>query len=358
MQNFRIEQITFTRFIAAMAIVIFHFGNEVIPFNLEPLRTIILSADVGVSYFFILSGFIMIVVYFKRENILPIAYYQSRFARIYPVYFLAIILCHLAILLKLLSFDLSGLILNIFMVQAWIPGKALTVNSPAWSLSVEVLFYSLFPFLLLVYKKISLGLSLTIGLFLFLISQVITNWLVSSTFYQGYPSPSHDAIFYYPLMHLNEFITGNITGLFFIRYFEGRFRKNGALIFLVGIIMLVVLYMSLGLEKHNGLLAIVFVPLIILISTDNGILSVLFSQPLFIFLGEISYGIYILQVPIFFLSKKLLALLGVTGPIRVFYFYVLILITAASLIYIFIEKPLRKWINGFQLLSPNSSQTH
>jgi peptidoglycan/LPS O-acetylase OafA/YrhL len=86
----RIEQLTFTRFIAAVSIVIFHFGSGRFPLNILYPQFIFKQANVSVSYFFILSGFVMIVAYHKNSNIDFIAYMKNRFARIYPVYFIAI----------------------------------------------------------------------------------------------------------------------------------------------------------------------------------------------------------------------------------------------------------------------------
>ena len=57
----RIEQLTFTRFLAATSIVIFHYGVKCYPFNNNEIAFIFKSADVGVSYFFILSGFVMLL---------------------------------------------------------------------------------------------------------------------------------------------------------------------------------------------------------------------------------------------------------------------------------------------------------
>src|SRR6266481_3833483 len=88
----KIEQITFTRFLAAIAIVIFHFGRGIFPFNSEMISFLFAKAGVGVSYFFILSGFVMIIAYGKKSKISPLAYYKNRFARIYPVYLIAILL--------------------------------------------------------------------------------------------------------------------------------------------------------------------------------------------------------------------------------------------------------------------------
>lgn len=87
----RIEQLTFTRFIAAISIVIFHYGKESILFNNNLVGYVFKQANVGVSYFFILSGFVMIIAYHNKSEINFIEYFKNRFARIYPVYLLAIL---------------------------------------------------------------------------------------------------------------------------------------------------------------------------------------------------------------------------------------------------------------------------
>ena len=53
--NMRIEQLTFTRFIAALTIIIFHFARQVPPFDSAFLSDVVLKLSVGVSYFYLLS---------------------------------------------------------------------------------------------------------------------------------------------------------------------------------------------------------------------------------------------------------------------------------------------------------------
>jgi peptidoglycan/LPS O-acetylase OafA/YrhL len=87
----RLDQLTFTRFIAAISIVVFHYGRNVFPFDMDGIKFLFRQANVGVSYFFILSGFIMVIAYGNRGKIEYVDYLKRRFARIYPVYFLAIL---------------------------------------------------------------------------------------------------------------------------------------------------------------------------------------------------------------------------------------------------------------------------
>ena len=88
----RIEQLTFTRFIAVIAVVFFHFGRTVFPFNIPALSFICSSAFVGVSYLYILSGFVMVIAYQQKsaDKIVLKPFFISRFARVYPVYLLGL----------------------------------------------------------------------------------------------------------------------------------------------------------------------------------------------------------------------------------------------------------------------------
>ena len=149
----RVEQLTFTRFIAAISIVIFHYAKDVPPFNFDVISFLFNQANLGVSYFFILSGFVMIIAYGQKKNISFLSYMQKRFARIYPVTFLA---AFLLLCLKSIEFfvfpeksdlRITDFFLSISLQQAWIPSKAMSFNTPAWSITVEWFFYLCFPFL-------------------------------------------------------------------------------------------------------------------------------------------------------------------------------------------------------------------
>ncbi|GAB3712001.1 acyltransferase family protein [Flavobacterium koreense] len=143
----RIEQLTFTRFVAAFAIIIYHFGSNVMPFNISFISPLVSQFSASVSYFFMLSGFIMIVSYWNKGTINWADYMKNRMARIYPVYFLALFIALFTAILKL-DVNLFDVLYNLLMIQTWIPERALTGNPPGWSISVEFFFYFIFPFLL------------------------------------------------------------------------------------------------------------------------------------------------------------------------------------------------------------------
>ncbi|WP_083477135.1 acyltransferase family protein [Lacinutrix algicola] len=346
----RIEQLTFTRFVAALLIVVFHFGSGDSYFNSEYIQFLFKQANVGVSYFFILSGFVMIIAYHKKNKINFIDYMISRFARIYPMYLIAILLL---LVLSIISNKVNYLdvFLNIFMVQAWIPGKALAFNIPAWSLSVELFFYLLFPFLFnRFYSKISYN-KLIIPILLFwLISQLLFHYFNYQTTFTSFFYNTYDLNFH-PIFHLNEFLIGNLAGLYFVK--KGNKTKNYDF-HIIGLVTLVLIALKfpIGLNFHNGFLAILFVPIIILLSLNNGFLTKLFNKKGFIFLGEISYGLYILQFIVWvyvsdYRLEKYFGLDKAEDFLFCFFLRLLILIGLSVISYLYVEKPIRDKIKYY-----------
>ena len=339
---------TFTRFIAAISIVVFHYGRNVFPFDMDGIKFLFRQANVGVSYFFILSGFIMVIAYGNRGKIEYVDYLKRRFARIYPVYFLAIAALFTYLYIFNRPIDYLGLFLNITMIQSWFPGYALSFNSPGWSLAVELFFYLSFPLLFnrfyktYALKKTALGIVI-----IFIISQALLHIFLNSEFYEGYPSKSHDFIYYFPVMHFSEFLIGNLTGLIFIK---GIKEKNYDWA-IVGLIVLfgMLLKFNPNVNLHNGMLAIVLVPLIILISSNNGGLTNFFSGKVFVFLGEISYGIYILQKPVYVWVSGIMSYLKIESSTLVFYISLVTLIICSAISYTYIEVPIRNKINKIRI---------
>ena len=113
------------------------------------------AGDVGVSFFFVLSGFVLT---WSTPTARAIPFYRRRFARIYPLHFVT------ALLALVLAFtlapgtkpDLAQLIANLSLVQSWVPSVSFyqSVNPVSWSLSCEAFFYILFPLLFVLLRRI------------------------------------------------------------------------------------------------------------------------------------------------------------------------------------------------------------
>jgi peptidoglycan/LPS O-acetylase OafA/YrhL len=129
-----------------------------------------LSAVFG---FFLISGFSVAHSYAKR----PSGYYVRRFLRIYPLYFVAVVFAHsLTVLLGnrvvLANWVIQATgwktsVANIVMLQGF-AATAITYNLPLWSLSFEVCYYLVLPFLFRTKPLVALGfVAVSMTLFLF-----------------------------------------------------------------------------------------------------------------------------------------------------------------------------------------------
>ncbi|MGY0234841.1 acyltransferase family protein [Longispora urticae] len=101
----------------------------------------------GVSFFFVLSGFVL--AWSARERDRPLAFWHRRFARVYPLHAATAVL---ALLLGWLLLPGSlpsrgALAANALLVHPWNTaiGYSQSVNPVSWSLACEALFYALFP---------------------------------------------------------------------------------------------------------------------------------------------------------------------------------------------------------------------
>lgn len=340
----KISQITFTRFLAAMAIVISHFNKDLFLYKINYISDIFLHANVGVSYFFILSGFIMIVAYHRKDKIEYFDYYRNRFARIYPLYVLGLLLY---VITRYSNFSFYKGFLYLFGLQSWIPGEAMILNFPGWSISVEFLFYLLFPWLYnYLYSKGNKSIWI-ITVIIWIITQVFCNLYSASSYYQGPHTESHELLYYFPLMHINEFLAGNLAGLYFVKN-SGQKNYDVPVVIIFGLLLLSLIF--LPLFYHNGLMAILFIPLIILISRNNGVLTKIFSLKPLQYLGEASYAVYITHIPVLYILRELLKQGNYNFSIDiVFGIYIVVLVITCILFYQFIEKPLRDYLKSLRL---------
>jgi peptidoglycan/LPS O-acetylase OafA/YrhL len=344
------NQLTFTRFIAATAIVIYHAYSGIWPFHTPYIHQFFDRSNLAVSYFFILSGFVMIIAY-GAKNVTKIKsgdYYLNRFARIYPVYFIALVLTFIFQFSKR-AFPVIPFFSQLFVLQAWFPGLSLKLNAPGWSISVEALFYLSFPLLFNFYRKYSFKLVLTTVLLLWLTTQILLCYLLQCGFYHGFPSKSHDFLFYFPLMHINEFTIGNVAGLFYLRLRNKQRNLDFAVIFIVAIMVICFSLVPRASFLHDGLAGIIFVPLILLLALNNGKISSVFSNKYLLILGEASYTMYILQSPIRTFSFALFKKMHVFNNNIQFYVFFVILVSVSICCYFFVEIPAKNWIKGFKL---------
>ncbi len=359
----QINQITFTRFVAALTVVFFHYGSHAFPATLSWLTGSVTAGPIAVNYFYVLSGFIMAIAYYQPNSTTPLnkrRYWVARIARIYPVYLVALLLMVAASSAQLAEKPLA-LPLQLTMLQAWIPGYPMTLNNPGWSLSVEAFFYLCFPFLLAIIHRSGLRYLTIFAILLWLATQFVLLVSINSPEYSA-KSPLHDFVYYHPLMHINAFITGLLCGVAFKN--KADTLKSPSPLWLISSSLLVILLLELrpaienALGIHvaytNGLIAPAFLWFIWLLAASKGRIASVLSHPALILLGEASFSLYILQKPVFGLYNRILEPRLNFGDVADFYSALLLLIIISIASYKLLETPARTLIN--KKFAPRTTQ--
>jgi peptidoglycan/LPS O-acetylase OafA/YrhL len=158
-----IPQIDGLRFIAILMVLVDHVSNEghrlispggfFIAMGERPL------GSRGVDLFFTLSGFVLALPYARHylDHGAPVdigAYFRRRLTRLEPP-FLVAMFGRLILFLSITSFSISVVAVHflagLFYLHSVIYGVASMVNSPSWSLEIEVQFYLVAPLLALLF---------------------------------------------------------------------------------------------------------------------------------------------------------------------------------------------------------------
>jgi len=341
----KLDQLTITRFVAALSVVLFHGGRRLDFVRHFPMLA---AGPTAVGYFFVLSGFVMALVYYRPGVPFNFRNYSlARFSRIYPVYILSFALTCLHYLDILSRIKPPKIWANVFLYQAWIPDYALSFNIAAWSLSVEVFFYLLLPVLLFwtMRRTAKEVIWSSVGFWIF--SQLVHSFLMTHL-----PHGTANFLAYFPLFHLNSFLLGLAGGIWYLTYskqltISQTMNRIGLAAALGMVLLLLSLRAYMPRFPHTfsldvGLLAPLFLMIILTLALDTSILSRWLSHPGLVLLGDASYALYILHVPIRMLFEDFLKLTGSEMAFgMMFAIYLPLQIVLCIIVFKYIERPTR-----------------
>ncbi len=165
---------------------------------------------------------------------------------------------------------ISNVLLSITWLQWFIPRYALSFNAPSWTISSEILFYTLFPLLLRIFinnsfRKIGLiVLSIYIFSQSFILLQVFSNLDFIQIMNQKF---WHDFIYYFPFFHISDFLIGMLCARAYIESTETSkiWYEWYFLIFFFWLILTLILGHK-NIMIHNGFLAPLFACIIFLLA--------------------------------------------------------------------------------------------
>jgi peptidoglycan/LPS O-acetylase OafA/YrhL len=352
----QLPALTGIRCFAALNLVFFHFSD---PHSFGPLSPIVNGGYISVSFFLLLSGFILTYNYADRAQrgaLTARSFWTARFSRLYPVYAFSLVLSIGMLAQEVqahtrLDFGL-GLILTPLLLQGWHPVVSTFWNTPAWTMSTEAFFYLLFPWLITRRRPRQIRTILVILLAVWLSS------LVLPALYMHF-NPDGDlhpdrysvgiwmrALKFMPLQHLPSFLFGMALG-----FLNEKIRPESRKRLAIGLLAFVALYLLLCVGDrlpyvmmHDGLLMPLFAGVILCLAGQNPIARFFGLLP-FIAIGEASYCLYLLHFNLWtllhdshFMEKSGLI---VFDP----WISYLLLIVAALLTKKLIERPGRNWIS-------------
>lgn len=338
-----------------MLLVLYYHGTTGVYSNFinDPLLVALFrSAPTGVGYFYVLSGFVMALVYFRPGQKFDVwGYWRARFIRIYPLYLISFLLICYYYLDALIQIKPQKILANIFVLQAWFPAWSQSFNYASWSMTVEFFFYAIFPFLVMWAYLQSTRKLVWMALVFWAFSQVVHHSLWTVYY------PEHaNFIVYFPAFHLNSFILGVVGGIWYLR--EGQSQPVNPwvvrILFAVSLGIVAVYtvvstvyfpFLPHNLQPMAGLLAPFLTLVIVALALDTSPLSRFLARPSLVNLGEITYAVYILHVPVAWLYERALEHLSVANPRFLFDVTFLPMIIVIGLVaHFYVDAPLRKWL--------------
>jgi peptidoglycan/LPS O-acetylase OafA/YrhL len=355
-----IPSLTVLRIFAALLVVFSHqfvYWNWTGEFFRDRVVPVLSRGDVGVKIFFILSGFILTHSYAHQDKVDKHDFFLARFARIYPMYLFGLFLAlpmlvliqvpeHVARYGTSLGLGIAGIkcICVLLLLQSWIPPATDHWNGVSWSLSTEAFFYSVFPWVMPWMRKLgNRALWSIIGLGIVL--ETVRTMSISAT------TTHQQAVIlsFFPILRLTDFLTGIAICLLHRRgrVLSGHWVPVGLALLVLGAEIAPRSFLGYGL-LHIG-----SGTLVASLASSRWSARSLVSRT-GVLLGQASYTTYLIHQPLGFILS---AGLGKFAHAKVPYpVYLVVLLGASCLLYVFVETPCRRWIRArYSLREPSSS---
>ena len=379
-----LSALTSLRFIAAFAVLLLHYRELLGPMPAWLMRGVV-GGQYGVTFFFILSGFILTYRYhgWFARGVTDARFWRFqrfRLARIYPIYVFGLLLdtpWHL--LERAQAGQLAAVgatywaswLINLAGLQAWVPAVpfAMFWNTPAWSVAAEFFFYASFPFLcgyltrhvrtaralILMFMAVVLG-----GVLLY---AGVIYWM--NYVQRAGAQTQYIVLVYNPLLRYSEFFAGCLAGQFFVRHLVGRARwgetdaRGRRMRDAIVVACLAAVCLRIWMPDYTGpsqwqwlldvsikyaIFIVPFTALVLAVASGPTCLSWLLDRAWMVLLGEASYSLYIIHWPVTTFLR--MDYLGQLATPAVHALFLAGTVVAAVGCYKFIEIPWRRRLRG------------
>lgn len=336
-----IKPLTSLRFFFAFFVFLSHltmnFGSKKIDWI---QRNFFYEGFLGVSFFFILSGFVLTystskyISHDKTYNLDIRKFYLTRIFRIYPLHILTLI-----ITVAIYSdFKFSSFIAAFFLVHSFIPDFAyyFGYDSPSWSISDEMFFYSVFPFLVPIFIRKTKVVLITVVL-LSVILIIIKPFIPLN--YQKF-------IYYInPLSRLLDFYLGIMLYFAYNKIKSHINIRLGNILEWTSLSLFILFFLGhFWIDKAFRYSIFYWIPMcyiILAFSFQKGWLSKILKHKILVYLGEISFAFYLVHLIVRSLYLRF------NLPINIYitpFLWLLLSLLLSAILFEFFEKPVNRFL--------------
>lgn len=347
------------RAIAAISVVIGHvfqdtFGN----WGISGLHLPIFKG--GVTLFFVISGFLITYLLLqekKKINDVKIgAFYMRRILRIWPIYYLYILVC-----IAVLAF--MGLSDTILTEKLWwylffaanipfLSATGIPMIVHFWSIGVEEQFYLFWPWLAKFSKRYLIPIICVVGIVWF--SMKLGSWVAftnKSLIYKFFNVTK----FHCMMLGALGAVLYDKKNKYYIKIFSNK----------IGQIIVWLLFLLSGVWGdyvpaiiREEVIAVMSLFLITGQACSSSFINL--ENKACDYVGKISYGIYVIHPLLIFVSSYAYRMLEITLPtwlqaIGIYTYVILATILVANLSYHYVEKPFLKLKNRFAIVKSQNS---
>ena len=340
----KFNQIDSLRFLAVLAVLFVHWD-----WAGKRNADMFLTGARGVDLFFVISGFLIALglIKVKQEGEKPgvslYKFYIRRFLRIFPAYYLMLLLVwflnHKKVADGIWWYLLYASNFYSIKIQDW--GGLIHL----WSLSIEEQFYLVWPFVILFVPRRFLLPSIALSVALSLLTKI----------YWAYTGASFWVQFMHPVAALDALAIGGL--LAYIYFFHQAALKSFLCNFFVSAVFIFQLLLCMGLKFTSdyhfiydiGIRTSFSIFCFWLIGRSvfgfTGITGKILDNKIFQYVGKISYGLYLYH---FFVPGMLMGLKYPEECNLRFVLYLLVTIAISALSWRYFEKPILKYKEKFE----------
>lgn len=371
----RLSALTSLRFFAAAMIVIVHSRGA---FGISPTWGGNFDFVQAVSFFFVLSGFILTYVHPDLSGSSVRSFLRARFARLWPAH-VATLLIFLALFPEALPERPSGTSFAIYaanlgLIHAWIPlsHSYFSGNDVSWSISTECFFALIFPLLLArSWRGWVRTLLISGGLAVFAIvlaDYLHTHIAIADDFGPSGGVTTLGLVYINPIARLFEFAVGMATAALW-RVISPRIQVGRIVgTFIEVSVIGVAIYALMSIQAtaahifgvggqsvawyqwmyFSGGNVLVFALLVAVFALERGWIARLLTYRLPVLLGEISFAVYLVHhIVLRYISAHPRTFGWMSGWLAYLVFW-LVTLVAAHLLWAFVERPARRWLLGYR----------